>query len=148
MNHIREFWCGESIWQGPVWPYRGLLQQQFFLTSFWHHSETTNGRNVDVFWKGILTVKANGRMGILTQKHFLNQKFLSGLVSSVRRALASKLRNPAFKSRSSTVGIIIMWGARQVWKLGWAKSCKQGAFHFFISFHSCGHPGGGVQESY
>ncbi len=45
---------------------------------------------------------------------------LSGLVSSVRRALASKLRGPGFKSRSGTTGgpvTIIMWGARPGWKL-------------------------------
>ncbi len=44
----------------------------------------------------------------------------SGLVSSIRRALASKLRGPGFKSRSGTVGgpvTIIMWGARPGWKL-------------------------------
>ncbi len=45
---------------------------------------------------------------------------MSGLVSSVGRALASKLRGPGFKSRPGTVGglvIIIMWGARTGWKL-------------------------------
>ncbi len=39
---------------------------------------------------------------------------LFGLVSSVRRVLASKLRCPGFKSRPGTVGgpvTIIMWGA-------------------------------------
>ncbi len=44
----------------------------------------------------------------------------SGLVSSVRRAFASKLRGPGFKSRPGTVGgpvTIIMWGARPGWKL-------------------------------
>ncbi len=44
----------------------------------------------------------------------------SGLVSSVRRALASKLRGPGFKSQPGTVGspvTIIMWGARPGWKL-------------------------------
>ncbi len=43
-----------------------------------------------------------------------------GLVSSVRRALASKLRGPGFKSRLGTVGgpvTIIMWGAQPGWKL-------------------------------
>ncbi len=43
-----------------------------------------------------------------------------GLVSSVRRALASKLRDPGFKSRPGTVGgpvTIIMWSARPGWKL-------------------------------
>ncbi len=46
--------------------------------------------------------------------------YLSGLVSSVGRALASKLRGPGFKSRSGTVGgpvTMIMWGARPSWKL-------------------------------
>ncbi len=46
--------------------------------------------------------------------------FLSGLVSSVRRALTSKLRGPGFNSRPGTVGgpvTIIMWGARPGWKL-------------------------------
>ncbi len=46
--------------------------------------------------------------------------YLSGLVSSVRRALASKLRGPGFNSRPGTVGgqaTIIMWGARPGWKL-------------------------------
>ncbi len=44
----------------------------------------------------------------------------SGLVSLVRRALASKLRGPGFKSQPSTVGglvTIIMWGARPGCKL-------------------------------
>ncbi len=43
-----------------------------------------------------------------------------GLVSSVRRALASKLRGLGFKSRPGTVGgpvTIIMWGAWPGWKL-------------------------------
>ncbi len=47
-------------------------------------------------------------------------QYLSGLVSSVRRALASKLRGPGFKSQPGTVGgpvTIIMWGARPGWKL-------------------------------
>ncbi len=46
--------------------------------------------------------------------------YKSGLVSSVRRALASKLRGLGFKTRPSTVGVpvtIIMWGARPGWKL-------------------------------
>ncbi len=45
---------------------------------------------------------------------------MSGLVSSVRRALASKLRGLGFKSQPGTVGgpvTIIMWGARTGWKL-------------------------------
>ncbi len=44
----------------------------------------------------------------------------SGLVSSVRRALASKLRGHGFKSWPGTVGgpvIIIMWGALPGWIL-------------------------------
>ncbi len=44
----------------------------------------------------------------------------SDLVSSVRRALASKLRGPGFNSRPGTVGgpaTIIMWGVRPGWKL-------------------------------
>ncbi len=44
----------------------------------------------------------------------------SGLVSTVRRALASKLRSPGFKSRPGTVGgpvTILMWGAWPGWKL-------------------------------
>ncbi len=44
----------------------------------------------------------------------------SGLVSSVRRALASKLRGPGFNSWPCTVGgpdTIKMWCARPVWKL-------------------------------
>ncbi len=48
------------------------------------------------------------------------QIYMSGLVSSVRRALASKLRGPGFKLRPCTVGgpvTIIMWGARPGWKL-------------------------------
>ncbi len=39
-------------------------------------------------------------------------------VSSVRRALASELRGPGFKSQPGTVGCpvtIIMWGARPGW---------------------------------
>ncbi len=42
------------------------------------------------------------------------------LFSSVRRALASKLKGPGFKSRPGTVGCpvtIIMWGAWPGWKL-------------------------------
>ncbi len=42
------------------------------------------------------------------------------LVSSVRGALASKLRDPGFKSQPGTAGgpvTIIMWGARPGWKL-------------------------------
>ncbi len=45
---------------------------------------------------------------------------ICGLVSSVRRALASKLRGPGFKSQPGRVGgpvTIIMWGARPGWKL-------------------------------
>ncbi len=45
---------------------------------------------------------------------------LSGLVSSVRRAHASKPRGLGFKSRPGTVVgpvTIIMWGARPGWKL-------------------------------
>ncbi len=45
---------------------------------------------------------------------------IAGLVSSVRRALASKLRGPGFNSRPGTVGgpaTIIMWGAQPGWKL-------------------------------
>ncbi len=53
-----------------IWPYRGLKQRQFFLTSFWHHSDITNGRNIDL-WGLILTVKTNNREEILTDKPFL-----------------------------------------------------------------------------
>ncbi len=45
---------------------------------------------------------------------------ISGLDSSVRRALASKPRGPGFKSQPCTVGVpvtIIMWGAQPGWKL-------------------------------
>ncbi len=45
---------------------------------------------------------------------------MSGLVSSVRRALAPKLIGPGFKSRPGTVDgpvTIIMWGSRPGWKL-------------------------------
>ncbi len=48
---------------------------------------------------------------------------LCGLVSSVRRALASKLRGPGFKSWPGTVGgqvTIIMLGARPSWKLAFS----------------------------
>ncbi len=48
------------------------------------------------------------------------KSLISGLVSSVRRALASKLRGPGFKSQPGTVGgpvTIIMWGARPGWKI-------------------------------
>ncbi len=44
----------------------------------------------------------------------------TGLVSSVRRSAASKLRGSGFKSRPGTVGgpvTIIMWGAWPGWKL-------------------------------
>ncbi len=47
-------------------------------------------------------------------------KITYGLVSSGRRALASKLRGPGFKSRPGTVGgpvTIIMCDARPGWKL-------------------------------
>ncbi len=40
---------------------------------------------------------------------------ITGLASSVRRALSSKLRGPGFKSQPGTVGgpvTIIMWGVR------------------------------------
>ncbi len=46
-----------------------------------------------------------------------------GLISSVRRALASKLRGLGFKSQPGTVGgplTIIMWGARPGWKLAFS----------------------------
>ncbi len=36
------------LWQGYVWPCRGLWQQQFFPISLWHHSDITNGRNIDL----------------------------------------------------------------------------------------------------
>ncbi len=52
--------------------------------------------------------------------HLFTCQYSSGFVSSVRRALASKLRGPGFKSRPGTVGgpvTIIMWGARPGWKL-------------------------------
>ncbi len=52
--------------------------------------------------------------------YILNKEPGTGLVSSVRRALTSKLRGPGFKSRPVTVGgpvTIIMWGARLGWKL-------------------------------
>ncbi len=44
----------------------------------------------------------------------------SGLISSVRRVLSSKLRGPVFKFWPGIVGgpvTIIMWGARPGWKL-------------------------------
>ncbi len=44
----------------------------------------------------------------------------SGLVSLVRRTLASKLRGPGFNSRPGIVGgpvTIIMWGVQPGWKL-------------------------------
>ncbi len=37
-----------KLWQGYVWPYRGLWQQQLFPISLWHHSHITNGRNIDL----------------------------------------------------------------------------------------------------
>ncbi len=55
--------------------------------------------------------------------HTFTFRFLLGilcLVSSVGRALASKLRGPGLKSWPGTVGgrvTIIMWGARPGWKL-------------------------------
>ncbi len=58
--------------------------------------------------------------GILFEVYILNKEPGTGLVSSVRRALTSKLRGPGFKSRPVTVGgpvTIIMWGARLGWKL-------------------------------
>ncbi len=49
-------------------------------------------------------------------ERFVHTKYdISGLLSSVRRALVSKLRGPGFKSRPGTVGgpvTIMMWGAR------------------------------------
>ncbi len=63
-------------------------------------------------------------MLIISQKmsmlDWYNICYLSGLISSVKRALASKLRGPGFKSRSGRVGgpvTMIMWGARPGWKL-------------------------------
>ncbi len=43
--------------------------------SFQHHSDITNGRNIDLLG-GILTVKANGRGGILTDNPFLHHNSL------------------------------------------------------------------------
>ncbi len=43
--------------------------------SFQHHSNITNGRYIDLL-KGILTVKANGRVCILTDKSVLPQNVL------------------------------------------------------------------------
>ncbi len=48
---------------------------------------------------------------------------LSGLVSSLRQALACKLRGPGFKFWPGKVGglvTIIMWGARPGWELAWS----------------------------
>ncbi len=45
------------------------------INSFWHHSAITNGRNID-FWEGILTVKTNAMVGILTDNPFLHQNSL------------------------------------------------------------------------
>ncbi len=42
--------------------------------SFWHHSDITNGRNIDL-WEGILTMKANNMVAILTDKSFLCQNY-------------------------------------------------------------------------
>ncbi len=58
-----------QITQGTLW------QQQYYRTSFWHHPVITNVRNID-FWEGIQRVKANGRVGIPTDKPFLHQNFL------------------------------------------------------------------------
>ncbi len=50
--------------------------------SFQHHSDITNGRNIDPLttrkqeWslqEGILAVKVHGRVGILTEKYFLSE---------------------------------------------------------------------------
>ncbi len=60
---------------------------------------------------------------IKTQQMFDLHKIVlvswSVLISSVRRALASNLRGPRFKSLPGTVGgpVIIMWCARPGWKL-------------------------------
>ncbi len=43
--------------------------------SFQHHSDVKNGRKI-IFWKGILTVKANDRVGILRDKLVLHQNSL------------------------------------------------------------------------
>ncbi len=45
-----------------------------FPTSFWHHTDNTNDSIIDLL-EGILKVKDNGRVGILTDKHFLHQHF-------------------------------------------------------------------------
>ncbi len=37
-----------GIWQAYIWQYRGLWQQQFFPILLWHHSDITNGRNIDL----------------------------------------------------------------------------------------------------
>ncbi len=64
---------------------------------------------------------------------------LFGLISSVRRAFASKLRGPGFKSWPSTVGgpvTITMWGARlkTSFEVSPVSEAKQGTFPFFFSF--------------
>ncbi len=43
---------------------KGILSD-VILTPFSHHSDTTNGRNIDL-WEGSVTVIANGREGMLT----------------------------------------------------------------------------------
>ncbi len=39
---------GAGIWQGSIWPYRWLWQQQLFPTSFWHYKYRSFGRRG--FW--------------------------------------------------------------------------------------------------
>ncbi len=60
-----------GIWQGSVWPYRGLWQQQFFSDILILQMQERY-----IFCWYILTVKTNSRVGILTDKHFLHQKSL------------------------------------------------------------------------
>ncbi len=44
--------------------------------SFRHHFDITTGRNTDL-WERILTIKIDGRVVILTEKHFLPEFLVS-----------------------------------------------------------------------
>ncbi len=73
-----------------------------------------------VLFKGNFCMEPYVRVNMNRKYRSVLAKLIIGLVSSVRRALASKLRGPGFKSRPGTVGspaTIIMWGARPAWKL-------------------------------
>ncbi len=63
--------------------------------SFWHHSDIRNGRNI-IFWEGILRVKANSIVGILTNRHFMSEFIRSAGGHGIHRC--SSQNKSAFKA--------------------------------------------------